>query len=345
MFRAWTWARVPFGPTRRRQDAVDVPLSTGPPGPSQVVSPRRPASRRLLPAIDWTWHPLGGAGARSVDPGQPGNGVAPSYAERPCGGRREPSASCGGPVNTRVDLRRRGIAAGQRRDRRSWTRSEYRPKVLTQCLPNGIEGDVSADVRHYDGSVGKHHHNGRIDDVRGRRATGGGGAAAAPGLEADAPAAPADAVDRGGHLDDVARLHGGPKCDLVVSREQPFVTVGADAQLGRRVPEQAEDVGAVDQRAAVVGVCVRHVAAVRDACALGRRHRTAAAATRCGVRPEIAWTRYDATSRGVVPFAKIRSAPISCAAAGSKRGPPTTSTGRGRSDGQWAWSAWATSRT
>jgi len=86
--RTWTWARVPFGPTRRRPDAVDVPLSTGRPGPSQVVSPRRPASRRLHPEAGWSWHPLAGAGARSVDPGQPEHGVAPSYAERPCGGRR-----------------------------------------------------------------------------------------------------------------------------------------------------------------------------------------------------------------------------------------------------------------
>src|SRR3954471_13053975 len=119
MLRAWTWARVPFGPTRRRQDAVDVPLSTGRPGPSQAVSPRQLASRRLLPAAGWTWHPPDGAGARSVDPGQPENGVAPSYAERPCGGRRELNGCGRGPVNTRADLQRRGNPAGQRADRRS----------------------------------------------------------------------------------------------------------------------------------------------------------------------------------------------------------------------------------
>jgi len=47
------------------------------------------ADLRSSPARSgWTWHPLGGTGARLADPGQPGHGVAPSYAERPCGGRR-----------------------------------------------------------------------------------------------------------------------------------------------------------------------------------------------------------------------------------------------------------------
>src|SRR5437762_2799330 len=64
----------PFGPTRRRQAAVDVPLSTGLPGPSQVVSPRRRGGWRRRPADSWTWHPLDGTGARSVDPGQPCHG-------------------------------------------------------------------------------------------------------------------------------------------------------------------------------------------------------------------------------------------------------------------------------
>src|SRR3954468_21653082 len=39
MLRTWTWARVPFGPTRRRQDAVDVPVSSGPPAPPRVAPP------------------------------------------------------------------------------------------------------------------------------------------------------------------------------------------------------------------------------------------------------------------------------------------------------------------
>jgi len=84
----WTWARVPFGPTRRQMVAVDVPLSTGHPGPSQVVAPRRQCESAPSNRSGWTWHPPGGTGARSVGPGQPGHGVAPSYAERPCGGRR-----------------------------------------------------------------------------------------------------------------------------------------------------------------------------------------------------------------------------------------------------------------
>jgi len=72
---AWTWARVPFGPTRRRQDAVDVSLSTGRPGPPRWSHPAPTCETAPPSAAGWTWHPLGGAGARSVDPGQPRHGV------------------------------------------------------------------------------------------------------------------------------------------------------------------------------------------------------------------------------------------------------------------------------
>ena len=40
------------------------------------------------------------------------------------------------------------------------------------------------------------------------------------------------------------------------------------------------------------------------------------------------WTRYDATSPGVVPRPKTRSTPSSPAIVSSKRGPPTISSGR-----------------
>ncbi len=55
---------------------------------------------------------------------------------------------------------------------------------------------------------------------------------------------------------------GATELHVGVRREQPLVTVGADAHLGGDVAEQAERVGAVDEVAGVVGVGVGHVAAV-----------------------------------------------------------------------------------
>ncbi len=57
---------------------------------------------------------------------------------------------------------------------------------------------------------------------------------------------------------------GATELHVGVRREQPLVAVGADAHLGGHVAEQLEAVGAVDQVAGVVGVGVRHVAAVHD---------------------------------------------------------------------------------
>src|SRR5947207_8255327 len=115
----WTWARVPFGPTRRRQAAVDVPLSTGRPGPSQVVSPRRPAMRRRLPRP-------AGPGTRSAERVL----APPILASRDTVWRpRTPSVPAvdvgelsgysRADVNTRADLHRRRESAGQTLDPRS----------------------------------------------------------------------------------------------------------------------------------------------------------------------------------------------------------------------------------
>jgi len=57
----------PGAPSDRRDaDRLPTlaPLSTGHPGPSQVVAPRRPA-RRADNRSGWTWHPLGDDGCSS----------------------------------------------------------------------------------------------------------------------------------------------------------------------------------------------------------------------------------------------------------------------------------------
>ena len=61
------------------------------------------------------------------------------------------------------------------------------------------------------------------------------------------PAAAPDPGDGRGDLEDVAGPDGGAELHVVVGGEQPLVAVGADAQLGGHVAEQAEHVGAVDQ--------------------------------------------------------------------------------------------------
>ena len=104
---------------------------------------------------------------------------------------------------------------------------------------------------------------------------------------------------------------------------------GCTARWRRR--RTARGVGAVDEVAGVVGVGVRHVAAVRRR--VSPTSRVAHALTWRGVAPlpvgdqrvdEVA----DATSPGVVPRPKTRSTPSSAAIVSSNRGPPTTSSGR-----------------
>jgi len=55
-----------------------LPLSTGHPGPSQVVAPRRRQKSRPRPAPAGPGTRSASTGARRADPGQPGHGVAPS---------------------------------------------------------------------------------------------------------------------------------------------------------------------------------------------------------------------------------------------------------------------------
>ena len=80
---------------------------------------------------------------------------------------------------------------------------------------------------------------------------------------------------------------------------------------------------------AVVGVRVGHVPAVGDRLPdLGPAHRSHPVRSMCA--------RYEATSPGVVPLPKIRSTPSASVAVTSKRGPPTTTSGRpgfGQGDG------------
>ena len=139
--------------------------------------------------------------------------------------------------------------------------------------------------------------------------------------EVDGARAGADPGDLGGDLEDVAGAHRLDELNVGVRREEALVAVGLDAQLGRHVAEELQAVGAVDQVAGVVGVGVGHVAPVDDGHPDLCCHHEA---FRCWMR----WTRKLATSPGVVPREKTRSTPSSSAIASSKRGPPTTSSGR-----------------
>ena len=129
-----------------------------------------------------------------------------------------------------------------------------------------------------------------------------------------------------GDLEDVAGADGLQELHVGVRREEPLVAVGADADLGGDVAEQAQRVGAVDEVAGVVRVrsTGRSGGARRGAeLEVGRRgHQDAFRVDERGA------TRNDATSPGVVPRVKTRSTPSSTAIASSKRGPPTTSSGR-----------------
>ena len=136
---------------------------------------------------------------------------------------------------------------------------------------------------------------------------------------------------RGRRLDDVAGPHRRQELHVGVGREQPLVAVGADAHLGGHVAEQAEDVGAVDQVAGVVGVAVRHVAAVRHRQADSRRVRSAVmprppAATRPGV------SGVDQVAGHLAGRGAAAEDPVDAEArppcVASNRGPPTTSSGR-----------------
>ena len=59
-------------------------------------------------------------------------------------------------------------------------------------------------------------------------------------------------------LDEVAGAHRRQELDRVVGAEQPFVAVGADAQLGGDVAEQLQHLRAVDEPAGVVRVVRSH---------------------------------------------------------------------------------------
>src|SRR4051794_31735852 len=77
-----------FGPTRRRPAADVCAVVYWAPGPLPGGRTPPACEARLLPLPAGPGTRSAMTGARLADPGQPGHGVAPSYAERPCGGRR-----------------------------------------------------------------------------------------------------------------------------------------------------------------------------------------------------------------------------------------------------------------
>ena len=81
--------------------------------------------------------------------------------------------------------------------------------------------------------------------------------------ELEIAAAVADPGDRCLDLHNVTGPQRLQELHIRVRREQPLVAVGLDADLGRHIAEQREDVGTVDQVPGVVRVAVRHVAPVR----------------------------------------------------------------------------------
>src|SRR5262249_20047272 len=89
-----------------------------------------------------------------------------------------------------------------------------------------------------------------------------------------------------------------------------LVAVGADAELGADVAEQAEDARAVDEIAAVVGVVARH--------ADPQAHLHDLPSLRASIRS----TMKLATCAGLVPTPKPASNPSSLASLWSMRGPP-----------------------
>ena len=82
------------------------------------------------------------------------------------------------------------------------------------------------------------------DDVRGER---------------QLAAAAALTGHRGRDLEDVAGAYRGRELDVGVGREEPFVAVGHDHQIGCDVAEEPQRVRTVDQVARVVRMRVRHV--------------------------------------------------------------------------------------
>src|SRR3954452_18841689 len=77
--------------------------------------------------------------------------------------------------------------------------------------------------------------------------------------ELELAAAVADPGDRCLDLHNVAGPERLQELHVGVRREQPLVTVGLDAHLGRDITEECEHIGAVDQVPGVVRVAVRHV--------------------------------------------------------------------------------------
>ena len=65
-------------------------------------------------------------------------------------------------------------------------------------------------------------------------------------------------------LDEVARAHRREELDPLVGAEEALVAVEADQELRGDIAEEAEDAGAVDQLARVVGVVCAHPDAKGD---------------------------------------------------------------------------------
>jgi hypothetical protein len=139
--------------------------------------------------------------------------------------------------------------------------------ALTVAGPDGLRDDDRRD------RLG--HAQRWVEDPGGRRAPLWLRPGHHVGPAAQLPAAAAEPDHLAGGLQHVPRLHRGQEADRGVAGQQALVAVGADGQLRRDVTEQAQGVGAVDQRPAVVGVRVGHVAAVGDGHAesrVGRGH-------------------------------------------------------------------------
>src|SRR5215510_7913268 len=114
--------------------------------------------------------------------------------------------------------------------------------------------------RNDDGAGSRHDDQGLFEHPRGRLPTLGLRAADNPCLKGQLAAAAAHTGQDRRCFYDVSSKYRGQELDLGVGGEEGLVGVGADGQLGGDVAEQGEDVGAVDEVAAVVGVAGRDVA-------------------------------------------------------------------------------------
>ena len=252
----------PFGPTRHRPDAGARKLSTEP-GPLPY-----PPSRGET------------GSAHHVGPG----GWLPTLRRRPLGRRSpgrdlqrrtpEPSGYDGSAVNRSLTCDNAQIRRSTRRRLQQIRRANFcRVGVSCRDTPTAVSRAwiVPIAVTRQRSAAGRRRCRWRWWPPAAGRAPPrrpAGPAVAAPRattwtVRSSVAAAGADPGHRRGDLEDVAGPHRRAELHVGVRREQALVAVGADAHLGGDVAEQPERVGAVDEVAGVVGVGVRHVAAVR----------------------------------------------------------------------------------